>query len=264
MSRLFLNLFYICVFVLSIIKTEVNKNRKKILFILKNLLLKGFLFVIVSNIKYAVTRQEFLINMIIWIVVMKFTYRQAREEECIEVAELVSIASAGVLDLLYKGLVPGKKPVELLAEFLRDADGCYSYRNTTIAETEGRLVGMAVSYDSVHHGINDSMRTFFPSGRLILLEDLFASRVEKSLYIDALAVHENYRGKGAARGLLDEAKQKAQNMDLGSLSLIAFNENSIALNLYRSFGFEKVKDIRFEGHELVRYSGNAALLVCEV
>ncbi len=195
---------------------------------------------------------------------MEISFREALKEECLPIAKLVDIASSGVLDFLYHDLVSGKTPIKLLTEFLANENGYYSYENTVVAFNDSDITAMAVSYHSKFHGINEEMRLFFPKERLAHLEELFNSRIENSLYIDALAVREKYRKIGIGKKLLHEMEEKAKGMNLFALSLIAFEENNDAMNLYMNYGFKRAKEINIGSHELIKYSGNAFLLVCEI
>jgi ribosomal protein S18 acetylase RimI-like enzyme len=58
-----------------------------------------------------------------------------------------------------------------------------------------------------------------------------------SLYVDALAVAEPYRGRGAATALLDDACARAVRDGLQGVSLDTGVENRVAQALYTKYGF---------------------------
>ncbi len=106
------------------------------------------------------------------------------------------------------------------------------------------------------------MRQFVPADRLDALGRLFASKVEESLYVDALFVDPDYRGCGIGAKLLSLTEEKAVENNFMTLSLIVFADNARALPVYYSFGFVKVEDIAVACHELIPHEGGAYLMCC--
>lgn len=60
------------------------------------------------------------------------------------------------------------------------------------------------------------------------------------LYIDSLATAVAFRRRGVARALLEEADRRARELDLHYVALDTWADNSAALSLYASTGFEEV------------------------
>ncbi len=191
---------------------------------------------------------------------MNAVIRPARKDESHQIAELDSIASSGVVDFLYEGLVPGKRPVEVLGEIISSDEGFYNYANTIVADVGGSVAGAAISYPSRHQGINDEMRRFFPPERLAHLKGIFESRVPDSLYIDALAVHGEFRRRGLAGMLIDAVAERARGLGFSSLSLIVLAENAPARALYAKKGFLHAGDVPLEYHEKLPFRGGSFLL----
>jgi ribosomal protein S18 acetylase RimI-like enzyme len=54
----------------------------------------------------------------------------------------------------------------------------------------------------------------------------------------AVAVRAEYRGQGIARTLLAKAEELARRSGSGRLAIIAAEENSAVVTLYRNYGFE--------------------------
>ncbi|MBN2078604.1 MAG: GNAT family N-acetyltransferase [Spirochaetes bacterium] len=191
---------------------------------------------------------------------MNAIIRPARKDESMRIAELDSIASGGVVDFLYEGLVPGKRPVEVLGEFLSSEKGHYNYTNAAVADIDGSVAGAAISYPSHYQGIDEAMRGFFPHDRLDHLQGFFESSVPHSLYIDALAVHEAFRKQGLAGMLIDGAADRARSLGLSSVSLIVLADNAPARALYAKKGFVHAGDVPLEYHEKLPHRGGAFLL----
>jgi len=195
---------------------------------------------------------------------MDVIYRPARKEDCPKLGQLTSVAGEGLLEFMLDGLVPGMSAVEVAAIDLADNKGPKSYRNVIVAEVKNKVKGMAFSYHSRHHLIDDELREFIPAERLHPLKPLFSARVENSLYLDTLAVDEDLHGQGVGGKLIDLTRQKARKEGFGSLSLIVSAENERALNVYRKHGFKKIKDIPMDGLETISGNGASLLMECKL
>ncbi len=68
-------------------------------------------------------------------------------------------------------------------------------------------------------------------------------------YMANLAVLPQYRRRGIARALLEEAVRYCENNGVSFLSLEVRRSNTPAIDLYRSFGFEKVGERKRFYHE---------------
>jgi ribosomal protein S18 acetylase RimI-like enzyme len=187
-------------------------------------------------------------------------FTAAQKGNCYEIAELIDIASGGLLDFLYHGLIPGKTPVQMVSDFLKEETGYYSCANTIVAKVDNDVVGISLSYPSRFHGINNAMKNILPKDRLDHLHDFFYSVVPDSLYIDSLAVHEKYRRQGICSRLISLAADRARREGLLALSLIVLADNDSAQELYKKHEFRSVKDIRLDHHELIPHHGGAYLM----
>jgi ribosomal protein S18 acetylase RimI-like enzyme len=193
---------------------------------------------------------------------MSVAYRQGRREDSHRLAEFIEMASGGVVDFMFRDLVAGMTPVQIIAGNLRCDRHPYTFQNTILAEIDNRPVGMALSYPSRFHGLTEAMRNFFPADRLEHLQDFYAARIENSLYLDALAVKPAYRNRGIGRDLLQRSLNRARNSGLAGLSLIVFADNANALGLYRSCGFELVRPVFMQAHPLIPHKGGCLLMNC--
>ena len=195
---------------------------------------------------------------------MHIDYRPARKEDCRRIAELDYIASAGAVEFLFRDLVPDASPVDVVTYSLEKDDDPHSYRNTIVAEHDGKVIGMALSYPAKFHEITDEMREFFPADRLEHFKDFFSSRVDDSYLLDALCVEEDYRGQGIGERLIDLTKTKALKEDYHALSLIVFADNIRAQALYQRNGFEWIKHIDLQPHELIPHDGGCVLMKANI
>ena len=188
------------------------------------------------------------------------SYHRAREEDCHELATLIQMASTGVAEFLFEGLMEGLSPVEIIERGLKAGVPPNTWQNAWVAGQGGQSAGAILAYPSSFHGITDELRAFFPPDRLDHLKDFYAARVENSLYIDTLSVKEAFRRQGLAKGLIGLVAREAQRMGLPSLSLIVFKGNVPALSLYEAMGFDLVREVRLDPHPRIHYREGCLLL----
>ena len=195
---------------------------------------------------------------------MAIKYRQGKKKDCAKLAELINIASDGVVEYLFHGLVPGMTPVQVVAHNHENDNYPHSYKSTIVATTENDIVGMALSYPAFYHKITDEMRSFFPADRLEHLSHFYSSRIENSWYLDDLCVIESHRRNGIGEKLIYLTKEKAIENGYNALSLIVFADNSLAIPVYKRTGFEIIQKVELRGNEFIKHNGGCLLMKCEI
>ncbi|MCG8381151.1 MAG: GNAT family N-acetyltransferase [Gammaproteobacteria bacterium] len=193
---------------------------------------------------------------------MNINYRQGEKDDSQRIAELDYIASGGAVEYLFHDLVPGLSAVQLLSNGLEQDEYPHTYRSCIVAESDQKIVGMALSYPAEFHGITDELESFLPADRLERFREFYSSRGEGSYYLDAMCVDEMCKGKGIGKALLEQTKIKASSEDYRELSLIVFADNTRAISLYEHNGFEGVKNIELEQHKLIPHEGGCILMKC--
>src|SRR5574341_656401 len=151
-------------------------------------------------------------------------FREGRKEDSYRIAELDNIASEGALDFLFHDLVPGMSPVQIVASGLANDQYPHTYRNVIVAEHQGSIIGMSLSFPSQFHAITEELRGFLPGDRLEHFKDFFSSRVEGSYFLDALSVEKQYRNIGIGTELIKLTTKKAAKEGFKTLNLIVFSE----------------------------------------
>jgi ribosomal protein S18 acetylase RimI-like enzyme len=195
---------------------------------------------------------------------MDITYRPGRKGDSAKIAELIGLASGGVVEYLFHDVVPGLSPIQVLTYGLRNDQYPHSYRSAIVAEHNQEPVGMALSYPSHLHGITPEMRAFFPEDRLQHLNHFYSARVENSWLLDSLSVVQAYRRKGIAKRLIALTGEKARENGYATLSLIVFADNTPALILYEQLGFEVVQPVVLEGNAFIPHEKGCLLLRTEM
>ena len=194
----------------------------------------------------------------------EITYRRAKETECMSLAEMIDLASGGVVEFLFRDLIPEMTPAQIISGNLARVGPAHSYQNTHVAIVQDRVVGMALAFSADHHYIGAEMREFFPEDRLAHLEDFYNARVGGSLMLDALCVAKDFRRKGIGSNLIEQVKARAAVSGYGSVSLLVFADNSTAISVYRQQGFNEVRAVTLDPHELIPHVGGCLLMKCDV
>jgi ribosomal protein S18 acetylase RimI-like enzyme len=163
-------------------------------------------------------------------------YRAATPADAAVVAELFDMAVGGLA--AYRWSERAGKGADVLAfahKLVAEGEGRLSFRNATIAEVDGEVVGVMVG-------------RFEPLASFQSRPDLEKSPIKPWSELEALAggmwllravaVRAEYRGQGIARTLLAKAEELARKSGSGRLAIIAAEENSAVVTLYRNYGFE--------------------------
>jgi GNAT superfamily N-acetyltransferase/acyl carrier protein len=195
--------------------------------------------------------------------ITELIYREGKEEDCPVLAELVNISSGGIIEFLLHDLIPGMTPVQFVAESLQIDNNPRSYKNAIVAESNGKIVGIALSIPSHFHKITDDMKNLFPKERLEHLKHYYSARIENSLLLENIFVDEKFRGKGIGKKLITLTKNKAKETGFNSLSLIVFADNKNAQYLYKHCGFEVESRVELNLHELIPHEGGCILMKCD-
>jgi len=190
-------------------------------------------------------------------------YRSGEKRDCAKISELINIASGGIIQYLFQDLFPGMTPVQVVAHNLENDNSPYSYRSAVVAEKENDVIGAALSFSSSYHKITDTMRNYFPADKIEHLRQFYASRIEKSWFLDALCVIESHRRQGIGEKLISLTKEKAVENGCRALSLITFADNDLAIPFYKRTGFEIVEKVELRGNEFIKHEGGCLLMNCE-
>lgn len=195
---------------------------------------------------------------------MEILYRIGEEKDCSKIAEGIELASGGIMEFLFHGLLDKYTPSQVMANLLRKKTDNDSYENAIVAEHEGDVIGIVYSYPAKFHGISEETRSYFSSDKLTYLADFFNSRVENSWFLDSIFVNEKFRGEGVGSKLIELTKQKAKENGYHQLSLMVMADNSVARYTYERNKFTVVKHINIKEHELIPHKGGIYLLVSDL
>ncbi len=195
---------------------------------------------------------------------MDIIYREGKIEDCDKIAQGIELASGGIIEFLFHGLLKDYTPDQVMSNVLHDEKGYETYKNAIVAEYENEVIGIVYSYPAKYHGISEETRKFFPKERLEFLAEFFNSRVEDSLFLDSIYVDEKFRGLGVGSKLIQLTKEKAKKQGFSQLSLMVMNSNRVARRSYERNSFSIVKHVDVKEHPLIPNKGGIYLLVSDV
>lgn len=144
----------------------------------------------------------------------------------------------------------GRDFIGVLEEIARRDDTQYSYKNTLVAEVDGKAVGAIVAYDgallyqlrektlSVIHKYNPDFR--------ITDDETQAGEY----YLDSIGILPHYRGMGIGRALILALQEHVAKADHPCIGLLVDYDNVQAERLYQSVGFKRVGTKLFIGHDM--------------
>lgn len=187
-------------------------------------------------------------------------YRPARKEDCRTIASLYRISSDGVADYIWTKIAqPGEDVLDVLdvgrRRYERE-DSLFSYRNCTIVESDGNIIGMLVAFPMhVDPSDKESDPVLAPYSKL---------EEDNSYYICGMALFPEHRGRGIGTKLLELAETHARDKGFDRTSLIVFEQNAGAKRLYDKAGYAEVSREAVYPHPLIHYTGDAILMVKEI
>lgn len=191
----------------------------------------------------------------------KTQYRPGRLDDASAIVELFAIAGQGIPDYVWSlQATNGQSPRQIATQRVCREDANFSYRNVTLAERDGEVVGLVLGYllpDSAPADLG-ALDTLPPVLRpLVALEQ----RAPGTFYINALAVREEHRGNGIGSKLLYKCRQKALGAHTARITVEVFAENGGALRLYQRHGFRILDRCPVVRHPCHPYSGDLLLMV---
>lgn len=195
-------------------------------------------------------------------------FRPAVLEDCIPIAALFSIASEGVANYVWSTLqsdYPGLSLLEIGAARYADDQALFSYKNTVVAEHNGEVIGMMLTFPIAESEEESEAIAELQSesGQPDVLAP-YALEAPGTWYICALALFPDFRGQGLGTQFLAIAREQARQNGFKALSLLCFEENFRAFNLYQRNGFEVIDRRAIVPHQLIHVTGDVLLMTSSV
>jgi ribosomal protein S18 acetylase RimI-like enzyme len=93
-----------------------------------------------------------------------------------------------------------------------------------------------------------------------ILEPYAKLEIPGSYYISAIAVFPEHRRKGLGKRMLEIARKQARDRGCRQVSLLVFERNEGAVELYKRNGFGIIGRAPDVPHKLIRYTGEVLLM----
>jgi ribosomal protein S18 acetylase RimI-like enzyme len=183
-----------------------------------------------------------------------FNFRSASRNDARRIAELYSIASDGVSDYIWSKISkPGDNLLDIGQQRYERRNTPFSFENCLVAQANDKVVAVLLSYEMKE---DDDYVVEDP-----VLKPFWLLKEPGSLYIAGVAVDPNWRQQGIASVLMRMAESKCRQKHLQKMSLIVFEANTVAYDFYLRLGFQEVMRKPVVPHPLIKFTGDALLLV---
>lgn len=177
--------------------------------------------------------------------------REGRESDCLILAELINESADGAVEYLFAGLSSRHSPVESMAQLLAQ-EVYYSYENAVVAEFEGNVVGMALSFPEEGLSINSQMQKRYSAQKLQYIRYFVDNKIAGSWHLDALCVHADFRNYGIGARLLAAVKENALRYNFSKVGVFVFGSNEAGTRFYKRHGFVGQVSIDTQEQEFLR------------
>ena len=175
------------------------------------------------------------------------TIRKARKEEAAQLAELFLLAWP-VEEIMQTSGTTYQQLLESVTKIAASPQTVYSYENSYLAETNGKIVGAICGYDGA-----DYQRLKQPVVDLIGEDSGFPQLKETEegeFYLDSVSVLPEYRGQGIATLLFKAQIDRAAALGHKAVGLIVDTDKPQAEALYARLGFKHIDYKDFFGHPM--------------
>lgn len=181
----------------------------------------------------------------------EITLRPGRREDAPEIAGLIVMAMTDECCRHFYGeRHTAADFLRLITDLAAREDTQYSFRNAICAtDRDGGIAGVSVSYDGAR--LIELRRPFIEEALARFGIDHSGMTPETQAgetYLDSLAVHPQYRGRGIAGMLLKATAERARTAGAGPLGLLVDEGNPKAERLYVRSGFREVGRTAWGGH----------------
>ena len=165
------------------------------------------------------------------------TIREAHKSDAAELAKLIDYAGEGLPLYLWRLMAaPGEDPWEIGRQRAARDTGGFSYRNSVVAEVDGKVVGALVGYP-----VADEPEAIDPDSTppmFVPLREL-ENLAPGTWYVNSVAVFPEARGLGLGSALMRCAERTASDLGLRGISLIVSDANDGARRLYERLGYRE-------------------------
>ena len=190
------------------------------------------------------------------------TIREAHKSDAAELAKLIDYAGEGLPFYLWRQMAaPGEDPWEIGRQRAARDTGGFSYRNSVVAEVDGKVVGALVGYP-----VADEPEAIDPDSTppmFVPLREL-ENLAPGTWYVNSVAVFPEARGLGLGSALMRCAERTASDLGLRGISLIVSDANDGARRLYERLGYRETGSRPMVKEQWQNPGENWVLMICKL
>ena len=188
-------------------------------------------------------------------------FRQATIDDTHHLARFVIMADGGCDEALYDGLFPDQSIESVLEPNYSQSGATDFYENHWIAEQDGRIAGglHAFPFDNFANDPPPDPRV--PKERYAILRPFDNLPAPGTYFVNALSTYPEFCRRGIGSSLLSLACEHGKEKGFSEISLYVYGGNAGAVALYEKSGFKVVGREPVVEHPLVRYTGEAFLMI---
>ncbi|NIN60992.1 MAG: GNAT family N-acetyltransferase [Gammaproteobacteria bacterium] len=166
---------------------------------------------------------------------VEISFRPAMKSDCRMIVRLYTISLEGVSDHIGLQMAgPGEDILNVGQRRYEKEDSAFSYKKCTVAVAGDRVIGMLVAFpmytdnEETEEAVDPVLAPY--------------SRLEENdnFYICNVSVFPESRRRGSGHRFLKIAEQQAGEQGFKKLRLIVVEQNTGALKLYKSHGYQEV------------------------
>lgn len=190
---------------------------------------------------------------------MTTSIRQAVAADAHQLAKLIDIAGEGIPSWLWqKSCQDDQSPLDIGTQRAQRLEGGFSFTNAMVAESDGDIAGMVLSYPIEVESDDDPNDLPAPIAPFVELENQSVG----TWYVNALAVFPAHRNRRIGASLMQAVQTCATQNGYGRLSIQVYAQNTDAVRLYQRLGYDTSARSQVRLHPCQPYyTGDVLLLM---
>ncbi|MFP6728840.1 MAG: GNAT family N-acetyltransferase [Alphaproteobacteria bacterium] len=192
------------------------------------------------------------------------TFRRATIGDTLHLSRFVIMADGGCEEALYDGLFPDQSIESVLEPYYSQSGTTDFHENHWIAEQDGQIAGALHAFPFDDYANDPPPDPRVPEERYAILKPFEDLPAPGTYFVNAISVYPEFCRRGIASSLLSLAFEHGKEAAFTEISLLVYGGNTGAVALYEKRGFKVVGREPVVEHPLVRYTGEAYLMIASL
>ena len=189
-----------------------------------------------------------------------FIFQNATADNADEIASIVIEHSDGVVEKLFKGLIPGLSAASILSAAFIKGEEPYQPENVFCSIADGVIISMLFCYPAASHKIPALLESFIPNKRLQPVRPILERSLPDSLYVNTMWIAPSHRTECARKSLLRMAENICSEKGLDSLSLFCWHDHVEDMRFLQEQGFLIAEQLEQNVIPLENHPGGGAIM----